>query len=511
MQSCRQRRCFSWLAVVFPAALLLTGCGDDNGGPNGGDGPETCNDWLTGSWLMFVDVDKAEQYGAYLVFDGQGTVIDIATFYPDSPAGSYVVWCADSTGTITVGQTHDPDMSIFIKVEPQLHADISAEAGGEVTGSLDIVSNPSRLLGTWSGTLNVLGEETPIQFDVDLAGTLVALTGLPGPVSGRAFADDRDRVVACFRTGHAGAYNQILLRPGAIQNDEWSGSVGVDAEGGDGTFAFQRVASRDYSGTWRMTLANSSQEAIVFEHTGQTLLGRTAYSNIDVLTATVEGAVLAGTLSFCMGDLSIDGIFPNENQFIGSVVLDEESQPLVGSKISESTDPHSPADVPSATIDVDGAAGDWDGVAPMIEDEEGDMFSAVDGGDLKAIYLAKSGARLCLRFDVWNADINGSNHYRIWFDDTDVDGCIDGDADARQIDITLEGSVWHVAAQTMGGPHGVELPVAGVAAATGSVLEVSVDLAELGPPDPFVLSGVVRDASSNNVDAGDWTILTGLP
>jgi hypothetical protein len=220
--------------------------------------------------------------------------------------------------------------------------------------------------------------------------------------------------------------------------------------------------------------------------------------------------LFSGTLSLCDGDVPFSGSFLNDSRLQGALIIDGSSRAAAGEKISASTAVYNPSSVPVVSLAIDGDPGDWGATLPMIEDAQGDAVSSVIGGDLKAIYLGRSGNLLCLRFDVWGQNIEGSNHFRVWFDDTADDGCIDGDPEARQIDITFESSAWVVRAQSMEEPYGGDLQVDGLAAAAGSVLEASVDLGKLGPAVDFVLTGVVRDSDGNDADWGGWSILSDL-
>jgi len=160
----------------------------------------------------------------------------------------------------------------------------------------------------------------------------------------------------------------------------------------------------------------------------------------------------------------------------------------------------------TAAITVDGNTTDWNGVDSMLSDVQGDKLLSVSGGDLKAIYLAKNGNKLFVRFDVWTDTINQSNHYRIWFDNN-KNNETDGDVGDRQIDVYYSVGSWHVAAQSMQEPYSGDINVNGVASASGSTLEASVDLDLLGISNSFILDGVIRDQNWNNVDWSDSSVV----
>ncbi|MGK5091012.1 DUF1566 domain-containing protein [Deltaproteobacteria bacterium TL4] len=154
--------------------------------------------------------------------------------------------------------------------------------------------------------------------------------------------------------------------------------------------------------------------------------------------------------------------------------------------------------IPTASITIDGNIGDWQGIDPVISDKENDKELNVSGGDLKAIYLAKNGNTLFIRFELYTDNINNLNHYRIWFDNN-KDSTVDGDINDRQVDV--QGSTVDV--QSMQEPYGGGVSVQSSAVSNGSNLEISLNISESGISNSFMIFGAVRDSSYVTIDWAD--------
>jgi hypothetical protein len=66
--------------------------------------------------------------------------------------------------------------------------------------------------------------------------------------------------------------------------------------------------------------------------------------------------------------------------------------------------------IPSRTITVDGIPTDWDGIAALATDPQGDDFPSIYGDDIKALYIARDANHLFVRMDLWeNVNISFQN------------------------------------------------------------------------------------------------------
>ena len=57
--------------------------------------------------------------------------------------------------------------------------------------------------------------------------------------------------------------------------------------------------------------------------------------------------------------------------------------------------------IATRTITVDGLTTDWDGLAPIVTDSQGDDSPSYNGDDIRALYLAKDSQYLYIRMDLW--------------------------------------------------------------------------------------------------------------
>lgn len=193
---------------------------------------------LRGPWLL----NKGTNDYAYAMFDGAGTVTEVAFFYPGIPCGYYSV---QPTGTVAITflTTHDgprPVQGSFVSGQ-QIVLDPATD-----NFQMFQVLVPSKCQGHWTGALQATNGSstlTAVSFDVDASGLISNFTGLPTFVVGRMLSDSANRTSAFFRNGAAetNPYNQVQVS-GTLSGNTVSGVFYVDAGGNSpaGTLNLQR-------------------------------------------------------------------------------------------------------------------------------------------------------------------------------------------------------------------------------------------------------------------------------
>ncbi len=155
--------------------------------------------------------------------------------------------------------------------------------------------------------------------------------------------------------------------------------------------------------------------------------------------------------------------------------------------------------IPTVGIVVDGSVGDWGQTEPMLLDKSARVDLSTTGGDLHAVYLAKSGGRLYVRFDIYTDEVSTDNIYRIWFDNN-MDNSLDGEINDRQLEVSYYNGRWRAVVQTMEEPYKGDLGEDGPAVVSGSIIEASVDLGVLALSESFIFTAIIRDENYDDID-----------
>jgi hypothetical protein len=148
----------------------------------------------------------------------------------------------------------------------------------------------------------------------------------------------------------------------------------------------------------------------------------------------------------------------------------------------------SPFSIPSATITVDGDAGDWSGIDPALTDPQGDDSVSYTGDDIEALYLAQDSENLYLRMDLWeNVNTSFANgpppHEGAYEFTLYNDGTYPGLRFTVAFDFWQTNSQWCLGCNDSGVP--AELVGYDLVGVNGSVIEVKTPLSTLGNPTNF--------------------------
>jgi hypothetical protein len=191
---------------------------------------------------MIPETYPGQDGANYLVFDGLGIVTDWGVFSPASPPGTYTMR-ADSSGTIhlRIAGGHDAGVVCAVKLTSGDAGRLAGTTGADtLRADLVRVIDPGRMAGAWTGEMQALARDIPCTIRVNEEGVVVGSDGLTGPVSGRVYATPAGLAAAFLRTGEPDGFRQVHLGTGTVAGDTWSGTLGVDQTGGEGTFAFTR-------------------------------------------------------------------------------------------------------------------------------------------------------------------------------------------------------------------------------------------------------------------------------
>jgi len=144
------------------------------------------NATLNGPWLMYADVNPINPYNDnlnYLVFDGNGSIIDMNGF--GGPwFGSYTVTGSGViSGNLTNGSESFPIGGLLIST-----TEGTGSAGGQ-TWKFHKIANPGALKDKISGTLTTSCSQKNVIINIDNNGQVMSTTGLNGPVTGRVYTD----------------------------------------------------------------------------------------------------------------------------------------------------------------------------------------------------------------------------------------------------------------------------------------------------------------------------------
>lgn len=157
------------------------------------------NATLNGPWLMYADITPIDPYNDnlnYLVFDGNGNIIDMngfgGPFY-----GNYTV---TGSGVIS-GNLTDGTESFSIGGLLTSTTEGIGSLGGQ-NWKFHKVANPGALKDKISGTLITGCSQRNVVINIDNNGQVISATGLTGPVTGRAYAD-LGVFIGHFRTGES--------------------------------------------------------------------------------------------------------------------------------------------------------------------------------------------------------------------------------------------------------------------------------------------------------------------
>ena len=178
---------------------------------------------LYGPWFLMFGDSSAQ----YMIFDGQGSVIEAGFFGLPRPAGEYTVQtdgsfsghiAADAALPITGQIKSDSTADLFVEIESQV-----------ILFPLNMVKNAGLCQGLWTGEFKSDGQETgrQITVEIDSTGMVINGTGPAGPFDGRIYS--RAGVVAGhIMTGESDAWYQIHLETGVLIDKSISGRFSLD-------------------------------------------------------------------------------------------------------------------------------------------------------------------------------------------------------------------------------------------------------------------------------------------
>lgn len=145
------------------------------------------NATLNGPWLVYTDLTPIDPFNnnlLYIVFDGNGSVIDLSGF--GGPwSGNYTVNSSGViSGNIIVGfDSYTMSGLLTSTIEG------TAQLGGQ-NWKLHKVANPGALQDKITGTLTTDGcGSRDVTLNIDNNGIITSATGLTGPVVGRVYTD----------------------------------------------------------------------------------------------------------------------------------------------------------------------------------------------------------------------------------------------------------------------------------------------------------------------------------
>lgn len=225
-----------FVSVVFVSHL--TGCKNGDSSTNA-PASNPHNVLLEGPWFFFTPA-YPDIEGNFFVFDGMGGIVDGGGISAASPLGTYSM-NADSSGTMYLNYIGDPQIVVSMQLTSGTQGTGTGTVSGQqINGTMEKILDSGLMVGTWAGEIVVFGQDLPCTLDVDNTGIVTRCVGFPAPADGRAYSNASGLAMAIVRTSHTGAYHDIFFHTGTVVNESWTGELGVDQTGGDGTFTFVR-------------------------------------------------------------------------------------------------------------------------------------------------------------------------------------------------------------------------------------------------------------------------------
>ncbi len=185
------------------------------------------NESLLGPWIF----EALELPGyQYIVFDGQGGIVDLGAFCFQS--GTYQV---QPNGTLSA--TVVSPQNEFCEPGPAtVYGTLTSPTTGTLTlkeGSAQMrkVEDPSACQGNWEGVLTEVDtqQDYPTTLSVGSDGTVTSFAGFPSPVTGKLFADSGS-IAGFLRASTAAPYFDIKIL-GTLSGTSATGTYAAEAHG----------------------------------------------------------------------------------------------------------------------------------------------------------------------------------------------------------------------------------------------------------------------------------------
>jgi hypothetical protein len=198
------------------------------------------NESLEGPWIVRMREVRPEVPDAFIIFDGQGGIVDFGIFNVPDSAGWYSV---EANGEIHGEVWSDG----YAPLAGQMTSDTSAVWYNQDTLSIPLlkVMDEGLLANSWNGEFiqDTTGTTYPVIIWIDGSGAIDSVYGFMPPSTGWSSAGwffyEPHFLVGHFNTGESDAWDEIMIVEGSLQDNTISGRFDLDNYPG-GTFTLHR-------------------------------------------------------------------------------------------------------------------------------------------------------------------------------------------------------------------------------------------------------------------------------